>query len=53
MFVSQGEADKVNLVFNDEYPVGPWQKHFREVTDVLSCNIKRCESVETRKTLAT
>lgn len=28
MFISQGEADKVNLVFNDEYPVGPWQKTF-------------------------
>lgn len=53
MFISQGEADKVNLVFNDEYPVGPWQEHFREVTDVLSGGIKRCESVVTEKNIVT
>ncbi len=49
----EGEADKVNLVFNDEYPVGPWQKHLQGVTDVLSCGIKSSESVETERTQAT
>lgn len=41
MFISQGEADKANLVFNDEYPVSPWAKNIFERSQMFRVAVQK------------